>query len=220
VTNPPVSVDARRRRLSAAERRASILAAAREVFSEAGYQRGTMSEVARRVGVSEPVIFQNYGSKAAVFVAVLEEATGRITAAIQERAAASGSVGAWLTEFLAPEHVTRAHARDTHAVLFADAMSVTSEPRVREAIRRTHRALARTIADLLERGQAEGSVRRDLDPQAAAWWLLSLFASQGFRSATMPDRRRLEAQLAAMTLQTLTTDPALDTKRGGRPTKR
>jgi hypothetical protein len=43
--------------------------------------------------------------------------------------------------------------------------------------------------------KTEGSVRRELDPRAAAWWLLSLFASQGFRTATMPDRRRLEAEL-------------------------
>jgi AcrR family transcriptional regulator len=212
VRKPRISLDPGRRRLSPEERRVSILAAATEVFSEAGYRRGTMAEVARRVGVSEPVIFQNFGSKAAVFAAVLEEATGRITAAIQDRAAANESVGAWLREFLGPEHLTRAHARSTHAVLFADAMSVTTEPQVREAIRRAHRALARTIADLLGRGQAEGSVRRDLDPQAAAWWLLSLLASQGFRSATMPGPRHLEAELGAITLQTLTTDPTFGTK--------
>lgn len=213
MTEPPVSVDQRRRRLSAEERRASIVAAATEVFSEAGYQRGTMGEVARRVGVSEPVIFQNFGSKAAVFLAVLEEATKRMSAAIQDRAAAVGSVGAWLAEFLAPQHLSRAHARDRHAVLFADAMSVTTEPEVREAIRQAHRTLARTIAELLVRGQAEGSVRPDLDPQAAAWWLLSLLASQGFRAATMPDRRRLEAQLGALTLQTLTTERTSDRPR-------
>lgn len=215
-----VSIDARRRRLSAEERRASIVAAATDVFSEAGYERGTMSEVARRIGVSEPVVFQNFGSKAAVFVAVLEQATARMTAAIQERAAANGSVGAWLTELLSPEHLTRAHSRDTHAVLFAEAMSVASEPQVTQAIRRAHRTLARTIADLLARGQAEGSVRRELDPEAAAWWLLSLLASQGFRSATMPNRARNEAQLGALTLEMLTADRTLDTKRGARSTKR
>jgi AcrR family transcriptional regulator len=220
VTKPAVSVERPRRRLNAEQRRASIVAAATDVFSEVGYQRGTMSEVARRVGVTEPVVFQNFGSKAAVFVAVLEQATARITAAIRERAFANGSVGAWLTEFLSSEHLSRAHSRDTHAVLFADAMSVASEPQVTQAIRQAHRTLARTIADLLERGQAEGSVRRDLDPQAAAWWLLSLLASQGFRAATMPDRRRLEAELSEMTLQTLATDQTRDTKREGKSTKR
>jgi AcrR family transcriptional regulator len=219
VTKPAVSVGARRRRLSAEARRASIVDAATEVFAEVGYRRGTMSEVARRVGVTEPVVFQNFGSKAAVFVAVLEQATARTSAAIEERATANGSVGAWLTEFLGPRHLS-AHAGDTHAVLFADAMSVASEREVTQAIRRTHRALARTIADLLARGQAEGSVRPDLDPQAAAWWLLSLLASQGFRAATMPARRRLETELAEMTLRTLATDRPRDTKRGAESTKR
>jgi AcrR family transcriptional regulator len=220
VAKSPVSVHRRRKRLSAEQRRASIVAAATDVFSEVGYRRGTMAEVARRVGVSEPVIFQNFGSKPAVFAAVLEQATRRLTAAIEDRAAANGSVGAWLAELLAPEHLSQAHARDTHAVLFADAMSVTTEPEVSEAIRRAHRSLARTIANLLARGQAEGTVRPDLDPRAAAWWLLSLLASQGFRNATMPDRRRLEAELGDMTLRTLATDRTRDTKRGGKSTKR
>jgi AcrR family transcriptional regulator len=218
VTKPAVSVGARRRRLSAEARRASIVDAATEVFAEVGYRRGTMSEVARRVGVTEPVVFQNFGSKAAVFVAVLEQATARTSAAIEERATANGSVGAWLTEFLGPRHLS-AHAGDTHAVLFADAMSA-SEREVTQAIRRTHRALARTIADLLARGQDEGSVRRDLDPQAAAWWLLSLLASQGFRAATMPARRRLETELGEMTLRTLAPDRPRDTNRGAESTKR
>jgi AcrR family transcriptional regulator len=207
VVKPTTPVERRRRsRLSAAERRASIVAAATEVFAEVGYQRGTMAEVARRVGVSEPVIFQNFGSKAAVFAAVLEEATARMTTAMQDRAAASGSVGAWLTEFLASEHHARVHARGTHHVLFADAMSHATEQDVKNAIRRTHRTLAQTLAGLLARGQADGSVRPDLDPQTGAWWLLSLLATRGFRAATMPDRGRLEAQVAAMTLEALMTD--------------
>jgi AcrR family transcriptional regulator len=206
VTKPAAPVERpRRRRLSAQQRKATIVAAATEVFSEVGYQRGTMSEVARRVGVTEPVIFQNFGSKAAVFAAVLDDAAGRATAAMHARVAANGSVGAWLNEFLAPEHLSRAHAAAKHHVLFADAITHATEPLVKAAIRRAHHSVARTLADLLARGQTEGSVRRDLDPQTGAWWLLCLLASQGFRTATMPDRRRLEAKLGAMTLQALTT---------------
>jgi AcrR family transcriptional regulator len=175
------------------------------VFSEVGYQRGTMSEVARRVGVTEPVVFQNFGTKPAVFAAVLDDATERATAAMRAGVAACGSVGAWLTEFLGPEHLGRDHARGAHAVLFAEAMSHATEPAVKDAIRRTHRTVARTLVDLLARGQREGSVRPGLDPRVCAWWLLSFLASQGFRAAAMPDRSRLEPQLGAMTLQMLTT---------------
>jgi len=193
--------------MGAAERRASIVDAAMEVFAEVGYQRATMAEVARRVGVSEPVIFQNFGSKAAVFAAALQEATGRMTAALKEQAAASGSVAAWLTEFLGPGPLTRSHARDTHHVLFADAMSHSGDPVVRDAIRRAHRTVARTLAGLLARGQVEGGVWPDLDPPTGAWWLLSFLASRGFREATMPNGAELERRLGAMTLHALTGRP-------------
>ena len=57
---------ARRTRMTAEQRRTSILDAATEVFAAAGYRAGKVSDVAARVGVTEPVIFQNFGSKAAL----------------------------------------------------------------------------------------------------------------------------------------------------------
>lgn len=209
MTEPADRVDSPRRgRLSAEQRRASIIAAATEVFSEAGYERGTMAEVARRVGVSEPVVFQNFGTKAAVFAAVLEQATARMTAAMHEHASANGSVGPWLTELLTPDHPGHGHDADTHHDLFADAMIHTTEPVVADAIRQAHRTVARTLADLLARGQADGSVRHDLDPTTGAWWLLSFLATRHLRAATMPHQSRLEAQLSALTLRVLSTSHA------------
>lgn len=200
------AADAGRPRLSASERRASIVAAAIEVFSEVGYHRGTMSEVARRVGVTEPVIFQNFGSKAAVFAAVIEVAAERTSAAMEEGVAANGSVAAWLRHFLAPEHVKRIHARGTVGVLFADAMSLTADPVIADAARRAHGLIAGTLISVLANGKRDGDLRRDLEPETAAWWLLSLLASQGFRHAATPapDGARIEAQLGEMTYMTLT----------------
>src|SRR5215469_14267528 len=66
----------KRTRLSAEQRRESILQAAVEVFAASGYRAGKVSEVAARVGVSEPVVFQNFGSKAALFAAVLDRVAG------------------------------------------------------------------------------------------------------------------------------------------------
>ncbi|MGV9612179.1 TetR/AcrR family transcriptional regulator [Nocardia xishanensis] len=52
-----------RTRLSAADRRASIIDAATQAFAESGYQRATMGQIATRLGVTEPVVFHNFGSK-------------------------------------------------------------------------------------------------------------------------------------------------------------
>src|SRR5579859_5911224 len=81
----------RRTRLSAAERRETILRAAAEVFAEAGYSAAKVSDVAARVGVSEPVVFQNFGSKAALFSAVVERAAAETRGWLGAASAAPGS---------------------------------------------------------------------------------------------------------------------------------
>jgi AcrR family transcriptional regulator len=55
-----------------AEKRAAILDAAIEVFAESGYRAGSLREVARRVGMSEPGLFRHFQSKSALLEAVLE----------------------------------------------------------------------------------------------------------------------------------------------------
>jgi AcrR family transcriptional regulator len=200
----------RRTRLNAADRRASILTAATKVFAEVGYQRGTMSEVARRVGVSEPVVFQNFGSKAAVFAAVLDHAAEQMSASLRQWARQCPSIGAWLAELLAPGHLSQVHARGTLGVLFADAMALTAQPPVLDAAQRANRAVACTLSELLDLGRRDGSVRADLDPQAGAWWLMSLLASQGFRYSVAPDPIEREADLGALTLRLL-TEPGAET---------
>ena len=81
-TAPP-----RRTRLTAEQRRESILNAATEVFAAAGYRAAKVSDVAARIGVSEPVIFQNFGSKEALYAAVLDRAAHGIRGELQALAA-------------------------------------------------------------------------------------------------------------------------------------
>src|SRR6516164_9379498 len=91
----------RRTRLPAAQRRETILRAAAEVFAVAGYRAAKVSDVAARIGVTEPVIFQNFGSKAALFAAVVERAAAEVRSSLDELAGAFGSAYALLAHILA-----------------------------------------------------------------------------------------------------------------------
>ncbi|MFI1164624.1 TetR/AcrR family transcriptional regulator [Streptomyces sp. NPDC020801] len=192
-----------RTRLPAAERRASILVAATEVFSEVGYQRGKVSEIARRVGVTEPVVFQNFGSKSALYQAALEHAIGDVSALLGRAADSGRPVPELLAAFLDPAHMDRFHQPGSHGFLFADATALAHDPALGEALRQVHQHFARALADLLRRGQGAGDIRDDLDPHSAAWWLVSLLAGRSFRAAVVPDRDRVEAELTALALQSL-----------------
>lgn len=47
--------------------RTRLLTAAREVFAESGYRGSTTRDIALRAGISEPMLFRHFGSKAALF---------------------------------------------------------------------------------------------------------------------------------------------------------
>jgi AcrR family transcriptional regulator len=110
-----------RRNLEAS--RAAILEAAREVFSERGYARATIREIARRAGVTHGLVMRHFGTKeqlliealpgpraaagvlpgdldtlpdrvAAVFVAETEAAAGEHALVALIRSAASGEAAA------------------------------------------------------------------------------------------------------------------------------
>lgn len=54
---------ARRTRLSAEQRRELIELAAAETFAQGGYRGASMNEIARRAGVSVPVLYDHFSSK-------------------------------------------------------------------------------------------------------------------------------------------------------------
>jgi AcrR family transcriptional regulator len=63
---------AKRKRLSAPERREVIETAAVEVFAERGFGGTSMDEIARRSGVSVPVVYDHFSSKLDLYRRLLE----------------------------------------------------------------------------------------------------------------------------------------------------
>ncbi len=186
------------------ERRESILAAASEVFADVGYLRGKTSTVARKVGVSEPVVFQNFGTKGALFATVVDRAADHVCRMLDWMTVSSIPVTGLLRTMLDPDHLQHVHSAGTVGAILADASTVTDEPEIEAAVRNSTQRFATSITNLLERGRANGEMREDLDTEAAAWWLLSIVASQKFRRSTAADPATVEARLAASTLAFLT----------------
>jgi AcrR family transcriptional regulator len=194
----------RRTRMTAEERRESILVAATELFAEVGYLRGRTSAVARRIGVSEPVVFQNFGTKATLFAAVVDRAADHICRMVDRVTTSAVPVSGLLKMMLDPEHLRHVHSAGSVGAIFADASTIHDEPEIEAATRRAVQRFAAAITGLLDRGRASGELRADLDTEAAAWWLISLVASQKFRRTTATHPEAIEARLAESTLAFLT----------------
>jgi AcrR family transcriptional regulator len=74
---PPVQSRPKR-----ADVRARILTSAQQSFLENGYQRTNLGEVAARAGFSKGAVYSNFGGKAELFAAVINEQTGAATEAV------------------------------------------------------------------------------------------------------------------------------------------
>jgi hypothetical protein len=99
--SPPAGPAPRRRRDPEASR-AAILEAAREVFTERGYARATIREIAHRAGVTHGLVMRHFGSKERLIIEALPG----------PRAAAGVVPGELAT---LPERIAEAFVRETES---------------------------------------------------------------------------------------------------------
>jgi AcrR family transcriptional regulator len=84
-TTTPAKSRKKNVRRSREDRVASILAAARGVFEERGYEAATVAEIAERVDVVEGTVLHYFSSKRALVLGVMEQFYDEITATVGER---------------------------------------------------------------------------------------------------------------------------------------
>ncbi|RIX30148.1 TetR/AcrR family transcriptional regulator [Amnibacterium setariae] len=107
-------------RRTADERRESILRAAAQVFGRRGYAGATTDQVARAAGISQPYVVRLFGSKEALFLAVLDQAKTELLAAFRAAIAedrASDSPAEHLFVVLGDRYVDLARERGVHLSL-------------------------------------------------------------------------------------------------------
>jgi AcrR family transcriptional regulator len=78
-----------RTRLARADRMEQTLSVARSLFAEEGYSAVTMDEVAAKVGVTKPLLYNYFGNKESLYIACMERAGDMLTATIGSAVAAT-----------------------------------------------------------------------------------------------------------------------------------
>ena|SRR5215469_9999964 len=107
---------------------------------------GRVSEVAARVGVSEPVIFQNFGSKAALYTAVLGRVASQVRTELRALAGQHSPAPDLLARVLSPHpSVQPQDAGTNRGALCAHAATLAADrrPGLHPGIARTHPRLTR-----------------------------------------------------------------------------
>jgi AcrR family transcriptional regulator len=137
-------------------RKRQVLAVAAELFVERGFVDASMDELARRVGVSKPVIYDLIGSKEALFGEVVAAEAVELAAAVEHAVSREAEPEARLyAGALAFFRFAEERREAWDRLLIADAAPVNAEL---AATRRFHR---KSVANLLARGAAESGSQAD-----------------------------------------------------------
>jgi AcrR family transcriptional regulator len=77
-------VTTRATRMPRDQRRVQLLDAASEVFGSKGYHAAAMDDIAEAAGVSKPVLYQHFGSKLELYLALLDQSCDRLVEIVEE----------------------------------------------------------------------------------------------------------------------------------------
>jgi AcrR family transcriptional regulator len=128
------SPDPKEKRLPRDERRAQLLAAALEAFTQSGYHAASMDEIAVRASVSKPVLYQHFPSKLELYLAVLDTHIDSLVFAIQKAIASTSDNSKRVRSTIQAYFDFIDDKSGAFRLLFESDMNV--EPQVRERLNR------------------------------------------------------------------------------------
>ncbi len=136
-------------RLTADERREEVVAAAGIEFAEGGFAGTSTESIARRAGVSQPYLFQLFGTKKDLFLAAVHDCfarTGRRFEDAGQDARASGLDIKGILEVMGHAYVELLLADRNLLRLQLHSYAACSDPDVQAVVRREYLALWQTVA--------------------------------------------------------------------------
>lgn len=174
-----------------AQTRGRILEAAREVFTEVGFDAATFQEIANRADLTRPAINHYYDSKHALYRHVVEQANASVIAAGLELAEQEKTFLGRVRAFLRASVQTGDCDRAAAAFLVSSVLESQRHPELNgddgQSLELTRQFARNAIRD----GMAAGELRADLNARAATEMLVAAFWGLGFYAGLVGDAKRL-----------------------------
>lgn len=165
--------DERRTRANGRASRKAILVAAAEVFAERGYRGTSLTEVANRVGMTQPGLLHHFKTKDELLLAVVDdyEALAERTPSLQERLAPERFELAEQLELLAS---TNARARQEQLLLTTlSAEAIPLNHPLHAYFLHRYKRFRRGLTEIFVRAQESGAMRSDVNAADVARELIA-----------------------------------------------
>ena len=182
---------------------AEVLAKAMDVFWTHGYDATSITDLMDATGLAKGSLYKGFGDKKRLFTLALDAYLADANSRLAECDASSESGREALEQVFAG-----VVAMSTGSGVRRGCLSVNSaielgphDSTVRNRLRRNTRQKEETFVTIISRGIADGSLRKNLDPQAAARCITTMTNGLQVRGKLGLTRREAE-ETVAMSIQT------------------
>ena len=172
-----------------------MLAAAIDSFARHGYQGSSIDRIAREVGVTKGALYYHFRDKEDLLFAAVTERVGeferKVLRDVEPARDALGTLRRVVDACFF--HATVSNHRRFIITLMVEALD--TNPRLSEEFRRILRGMRSYLAEVVRRGQAEGSLRSDVDAEAVAATIAGGIMGAEIQHYQDPERIDLRAVL-------------------------
>lgn len=148
-----------------------ILAAAKDLFAESGFDAVSMNAIADRAGVSKANVFHHFKSKNDLYLAVLKIACSESHAQIDQLGSNKGLFVARLRDYSA-SHLASMLQDEKISRLVQRDMLENGPQRGKEFAEQVFGQNFARLVDILRSGQKKGELRKEIDPAMLATLLI------------------------------------------------
>jgi AcrR family transcriptional regulator len=193
--------------------RARILRSALHVFADKGYHKAAVDDIVRASGTSKGAVYHHFATKEAIFVALVDDFSARLQAAVTTAIAAHEGALPKVENALRAVLETFGENRPLARLVLVEAMSPGPTYEAKRA--EIHDRFASLIQGYLDEAVNEGAIAA-LDTRVATLaWLgaVNEIVLQWLRASAPPELATTVPALSCLLLRSIGASP-----RGGRPT--
>ncbi|HNF04997.1 MAG TPA: TetR/AcrR family transcriptional regulator [Mycobacterium sp.] len=177
----------------AAETRERILRAAREVFSELGYDAATFQAIAIRADLTRPAINHYFASKRVLYQEVVDLTNSLMIASSVELAQRESTLSGRMRAFVQSALQVQGQDRSAAAFLVTSVLESQRHPELSQAGNDSLEFVRSFVASAVKDAVRSGELRADIDVDAAAEMLVASLWGLGFYAGFVGSQERLAA---------------------------
>jgi TetR/AcrR family transcriptional repressor of nem operon len=166
---------------------------AMEAFWERGYHATSVNDLLAEMKLNRGSLYGTFGDKKSLFLAALTEYERQGRSMMQEILERPGPAREAIEQLVIEAgrmSVGPAGQKGCLGLKAAMEMAPQDED-VANFVRQVTREREKMVAKVIKRGQAEGDIRRDLDPRAAARFLFAAVAGLRVMGSSAPSQREV-----------------------------